>query len=108
MANTYLSTGSSSVGTTYGSVYTTPNGETSVIKSIHLSNVGTGTYYASIKTSMSNAGEELTLINSGQIPTKTTLQVIDGTLVLNSRGTISIKADTASVIHATVSVLEIS
>ena len=108
MANTYLSTGAS-VGNTYSALYN--NGDpniTSIVKSLYFCNTSTGTYYVSAKTELTYGGTEITLINSGQVPPNTTLQVLDGNLVLNGRCDLSIKADTASVIEATASILEIS
>ena len=108
MANTYLSTGAS-VGNTYASLYNNGDtGVTSIVKSLYFCNTSTGTYYVSAKTELTYGGTEIILINSGQVPANTTLQVIDGTLVLNGRCSLEVKADTASVIEVTASILEIS
>ena len=108
MANTYLSTGAS-VGNTYATLYNNGDPNTiSIVKSLYFCNTSTGTYYVSAKTELSQGGTEITLLNSGQVPPNTTLQVLDGNLVLNGRCNLDVKADTASVIEVTASILEIS
>ena len=107
MANTYLSTGMS-VGNTYSELYNNGDtGVTSIVKSLYFSNTSTGTYYVSAKAETS-PGTAYFLLNSGRVPPNTTLQVIDGNLVLNAGCDLTVYCDQGSSVDATASILEIS
>lgn len=108
MPNTYTSVGSIAVNTTDTYIYAPGNGTTSIVKSIYLSNVNTGTYYVTVSTELENSGPRHILLESGQVPAQSTLQVIDGTLVLNTRAGLYVHASETGSIHVTAAVLEIT
>ena len=108
MPNTYIATGSTSIGTTDSTIYSAGVSTTAIVKSLYLSNVSTGTYYVTVSTDFENSGTKHILLESGEVPTQSTLQVIDGAVVLNNRASIYIHASESSVIHATAAILEIT
>ncbi len=108
MANTYISTGSTSVGTTDSILYSAGVSTTAIVKSLYLSNTSTGTYYVTVSTDLENSGTKHILLESGEVPMGSTLQVIDGAVVLNSRASVYVHASEASAIHVTAAILEIS
>ncbi len=107
MANLYKSVG---IGTraNFDSIYTTPSSTEAIVKSLYFSNYSTGTYYVSAKAEISNGGTQFYLLNSGQVPPNTTLQILDGNFVLNADCDLYVYCDEVNVVDATASILEIS
>ena len=99
MANLYKSVGITTRAN-FDSIYTTPSSTEAIVKSLYFSNYSTGTYYVSAKVEITNGGTQFYLLNSGQVPPNTTLQVLDGDLW--------VWCDQSSAVHATASILEIS
>ena len=107
MANLYKSVGITTRAN-FDSIYTTPSSTEAIVKSLYFSNYSTGTYYVSAKVEITNGGAQLYLLNSGQVPPNTTLQVLDGNFVLNADCDLWVWCDQSSAVHATASILEIS
>jgi len=106
MANTFTGVGITTRAA-FDILYTTPASTEAIVKSLYFSNHSTGTYYVSAKAETS-PGTAYFLLNSGRVPPNTTLQVIDGNLVLNAGCDLTVYCDQGSSVDATASILEIS
>ena len=106
MANNYTGV-SITARAAFDTLFTTPSSTQAIVKSLYFSNHDTGTYYVSAKAEIS-PGSSFFLINSGQVPPNTTLQIIDGNVVLNAECDLTVYCNTPSVVDVTASILKIS
>lgn len=100
MANTFKNYTASSVGKSEETVYTVPEGTTSVVIGCNLANVHTAQVKASVKAAYVH------LVKDTPIPSGSALSVLDGKVILQQGNTITIESDVDESVDVIVSVLE--
>lgn len=106
MANTFTGVGITTRAA-FDTLYTTPASTQSIVKSLYFANHSTATVYVSAKAEI-DGSTTVFLLNSGQLPPNTTLQILDGNFVLNAGCDLTVYCDQSSSVDASASILEIS
>ena len=107
MANAYKNASLVDVAVTAETLYTAPSLTTSIIKSVYCSNTTASDSTVTVDIRESG-GLSPKLVASASLPANSSLQVIDGTIVLEAGDAIRVTAGDASTIDAIAAVLEIS
>ena len=108
MPNTYKLTATEINATGSTTLYTTPVSTTTLVKSLYLSNLTTGSINLDIIINKSGSAINFYLIQSASIPTQTSFQPISDTLTLQSGDSLKIGNTTISSSDALLSYLEIT
>jgi hypothetical protein len=109
MANTFkLKTfdGSSTAANSNMTVYTVPSATTSIVLGLTLSNITSGTVYATVLLE-NNDGDNINFLTDIPIPTGSAVEVMSGNkIVLEASDVLKTKSDTANSIDTALSVME--
>ena len=107
MANTFTGVGLTTRAA-FDILYTTPASTQSIVKSLYFANHSAATVYVSATAEVDGGTTTVYLLNSGQLPPNTTLQLLDGNFVLNAGCELKVYCDQSSSVDASASILEIS
>ncbi len=108
MPNTYKLTATEINATGSTTLYTAPTATTSIVKSLYLTNVTTGSIALDVIVQKSGSATNFLLIQSASIPTQTAFQPISDTLVLQTGDSLRIGNAIISSSDALLSYMEIS
>ena len=111
MANTFKLKTDTAVGTTLTTVYTVPASTTTICIGCTLANIhATANIEADVQivtaASSGENGDDVYIIKGVPVPNKSSLEIIEGKIVLETGDAIKVKSDTASSIDVALSVLE--
>ena len=108
MANTFQRV-IADVGTSYGTAYTCPSSTTAIVIGLNAANMHASTAsWVSMKTVTSGGGSEAIMAHQINVPINDSFNPVQGKLVLEASDYIQLRAENASSIEATISILEIS
>ena len=107
MANTYKNASLVDVPTSATTLYTAPALTTSIVKSIYCSNTTASDTTVTV-TVREQGGNTASIVTAAALPANSSLQIIDGTLVLEASDAIRVTAGNATTIDVIAAVLEIS
>jgi len=111
MANTFKLKTDTAVGTTLTTVYTVPGSTTTIVIGCTLANIhATANLNADVQivtaaTSGEN-GDDVYVIKGVPVPNSSSLEIIEGKIVLETGDAIKVRSDTAASIDVALSVLE--
>ena len=111
MANNFKLKTDSNIGTTLTTVYTVPASTTTIcigctLANIHATaNVNADVQIVTAATSGEN-GDDVYVIKGVPVPNASSLEIIEGKIVLETGDAVKVKSDTASSIDIALSVLE--
>jgi hypothetical protein len=108
MANSFKMV-SVDIGTSYATAYTAPGSTESVVIGLQVGNVHASVAaWVSVKVVQSGGGTDSVIVSEINIPINDSFAPLDGKLVLEAGDHIQLRAQAASSLEATISVLEIS
>jgi len=108
MPNTYKSTAAKINATGSVTIYTTPSLTTTIVKSLYLSNITTGSISLDVILNKSGSAINYFLITSASVPTQTAFQPVSDTLILQTGDSLVIGNSSPSSSDAILSYLEVS
>ena len=108
MPNTYKLTAVEINPTGSTTIYTAPTSTTTLIKSLYLSNVATGSINLSVAINKSGSTNDIFLISQSSVPVQTSFQPISDTLVLQAGDLLKIATTAISSSDALLSYMEIT
>jgi hypothetical protein len=108
MPNTYKLTAVEINPSGSTTIYTTPTSTTTLVKSLYLSNVSTGSINLSVALNKSGSATDIFLISQSSVPVQTTFQPISDTLVLQTGDALKVIAFSISSSDAIMSYMEIT
>lgn len=108
MANTYKLTATEINVSGSTVLYTAPPSTTSLLKSLYISNISTGSIGIDVVINKSGSAVDYVLILGTSVPTQTSFQPISDTLVLQTGDAIKINCNTISGSDSLLSYLEIT
>ena len=97
MANTYKLTANKILSSGSTTLYTASTATTTLIKSLYISNITTGSISVGIILNKSGSNTDYYLIQSSSVPIQTSFQPISDTLVLQAGDGIKLFTDTITV-----------
>lgn len=106
--NTYKSIASEINATGSITIYTASAATTTIVKSLYMSNITTGSINLDVVLNKSGSAINYFLIQSASLPTQVSLQPISDTLVLQTGDSIKIGNSLVSSSHVLLSYLEIT
>ena len=111
MANTFKLKTDTAVGTTLTTVYTVPASTTTICIGCTLANIhATANIEADVQivtaASSGENGDDVYIIKGVPVPNKSSLEIIEGKIVLETGDAVKVKSNTASSIDIALSVLE--
>ena len=111
MANTFKLKTDTAVGTTLTTVYTVPGSTTTIVIGCTLANIHASANLnadVQIVTAASSGenGDDVYVIKGVPVPNSSSLEIIEGKIVLETGDAIKVRSDTASSIDVALSVLE--
>jgi hypothetical protein len=111
MANTFKLKTDSGIGTTLTTVYTVPASTTTIVIGCTLANIhATANLNADVQivtaASSGENGDDVYVIKGVPVPNKSSLEIIEGKIVLETGDAIKVRSDTASSVDVALSVLE--
>ena len=111
MANTFKLKTDTAVGTTLTTVYTVPGSTTTIVIGCTLANIhATANLNADVQivtaASSGENGDDVYVIKGVPVPNSSSLEIIEGKIVLETGDAIKVRSDTASSIDVALSVLE--
>ncbi len=111
MANTFKLKTDTAVGTTLTTVYTVPASTTTICIGCTLANIhATANIEADVQivtaASSGENGDDVYIIKGVPVPNKSSLEIIEGKIVLETGDAIKVRSDTASSVDIALSVLE--
>jgi len=111
MANTFKLKTDTAVGTTLTTVYTVPSSTTTIVIGCTLANIhATANLNADVQivtaASSGENGDDVYVIKGVPVPNKSSLEIIEGKIVLETGDAIKVRSDTASSVDVALSVLE--
>ena len=111
MANTFKLKTDTAVGTTLTTVYTVPGSTTTIVIGCTLANIhATANLNADVQivtaASSGENGDDVYVIKGVPVPNKSSLEIIEGKIVLETGDAIKVRSDTASSVDVALSVLE--
>ena len=111
MANTFKLKTDTAVGTTLTTVYTVPASTTTICIGCTLANIhATANIEADVQivtaASSGENGDDVYIIKGVPVPNKSSLEIIEGKIVLETGDAIKVRSDTASSVDISLSVLE--
>ena len=111
MANTFKLKTDTAVGTTLTTVYTVPGSTTTIVIGCTLANIhATANLNADVQivtaASSGENGDDVYVIKGVPVPNSSSLEIIEGKIVLETGDAIKVRSDTASSVDIALSVLE--
>ena len=111
MANTFKLKTDTAVGTTLTTVYTVPSSTTTIVIGCTLANIHASANLnadVQIVTAASSGenGDDVYVIKGVPVPNSSSLEIIEGKIVLETGDAIKVRSDTASSVDVALSVLE--
>ena len=111
MANTFKLKTDTAVGTTLTTVYTVPSSTTTIVIGCTLANIhATANLNADVQivtaASSGENGDDVYVIKGVPVPNSSSLEIIEGKIVLETGDAIKVRSDTASSVDVALSVLE--
>lgn len=111
MANTFKLKTDTAVGTTLTTVYTVPGSTTTIVIGCTLANIhATANLNADVQivtaASSGENGDDVYVIKGVPVPNSSSLEIIEGKIVLETGDAIKVRSDTASSVDVALSVLE--
>lgn len=100
MANTFKNYTSSSIGTSFTTVYTVPSATTAVVIGANIANTTDAQIEVDVQLGTTY------IIKGVPIPANTAFSVLDGKIIAEAADAIKVKSDTASSVDVILSVLE--
>lgn len=107
MANTYKNASVVDVPTSATSLYTAPGSTTSIVKSIYCSNTTASDSTVTVSV-REDGGDTVSIVTLASLPANSSLQIIDGTIVLEAADAIQVTAGNASTVDIMAAILEIT
>lgn len=108
MPNTYKSTATEINATGAVTIYTAPSSTTTIVKSLYLSNITTGSISLDVIMKKSGSAINYFLISSASVPVQSAFQPVSDTLILQTGDSLVIGNSAPSSSDAILSYLEIS
>jgi len=111
MANTFKLQTDTGVGTSLATTYTVPGSTTTIVIGCTLANIhATANLNADVQivtaASSGENGDDVYVIKGVPVPNSSSLEIIEGKIVLETGDAIKVRSDTASSIDVALSVLE--
>lgn len=108
MPNTYKLTATKVTGSGITILYTAPVATTTLIKSLYISNIATGSVYMDVIINKSGSPINYYLISGSLVPPQASFQPISDTLALQAGDIIKVNTNVVSGSDALLSYLEIT